>query len=155
MTSKVTICLSIPPVTLGPSPSLHPKQMSIWRLAREAICRGESVCIQQGSCSSMVTNRAFCPVDKTLCVGFCVASQNQSSNEDFVVQMSLGAFVIFRGWYPETSFALQMMLKQAPRLLHPFVAQRLPKSSIQLFWASYLFHRSSRPCPPILALSIH
>jgi hypothetical protein len=49
--SKMTISISISPLRLEPSPSLHPNPISIWYFAEKGTSRGKSLCAKEVSIS--------------------------------------------------------------------------------------------------------
>jgi len=90
----------------------HPNGISIWWLAREAICIGHSLWVQQALISSLVTYWARHWVNQSWCICFALASRNLPSYDYFLVETSLAVFAIFRGWYQVTPYVMQLLLVQ-------------------------------------------
>jgi len=97
MTSNIHICILIPPMTRELSPCLRQNLISIWWLAVEAICRGESLRVQQASHSEWVINWAQRWVQDRIYSCSTVASQDVAKYHYFPVEKSLLAFAIFWG----------------------------------------------------------
>ena len=94
--------------------------ISISGLAWEATCRGNSSWVEQASLSYSLSNGALCWANETISIGLHVASLKQTSYVYFLVERSLAAFAMLRGWSQETLLALQMLTEHV-RLLHlPF-----------------------------------
>jgi hypothetical protein len=80
-----------------PSPCLCPNPISIWQLARDAICRGKSLQLELAWQSLSVTNWAPQWASAVLCDCLPEVSPNPASFDYFPVESSLAAFVIVQG----------------------------------------------------------
>jgi len=103
LTSKIQIYLVIPPLTQKPSPCLRLNSISMWWLAGEARCRGESLQVQPASVLAKVTNRALWRLQVWVYSCSTAASQNPASYDYFLVRKSLTAFAIFLGQCQDTT----------------------------------------------------
>jgi len=103
MSSKIAILLSTLQVMQEPSRLLCPNPISICHLARDIICRGKSLRIEQPLQWLSVRHRAplrvlavpwECPLD---------FSPNPASFDSLPVDMSVTAFVILRGQFQDAA----------------------------------------------------
>jgi hypothetical protein len=85
-----------PPVMQEPSPCLHPNMISIWDLARVAICLGKSLLVELASQAFSLTKRAPRQAFDVLIDSRSEVSPNSASFDYCPVEQSLPAFVIVR-----------------------------------------------------------
>jgi len=154
LTSKVTICLSIPPVTLKLSTSLCPNLICVLSSALETIWCGKCLWFKQASFSYLVPNWALCRVNDTINVYLYVTSLNQATYDRILVKMSVAAFAIFPVKYPNTLLALQMLSERAQLLLFLLADYQQLASSIRLSHMLNFFDRNSWLCTLTPAVSI-
>jgi len=81
-------------------------------------------------------------------------SANTGWYDDFPVEMSLAAFVIVRGRYQKSAYALQMLLVMVWLQLCLFGASQMPQPAIRLSCTSYLTHGGSGLHPSIPVASV-
>ena len=105
--SKLPVWLSILPATQEQSPWVRPNPISTWYFARNDIFEGKSLRVQPALLSQSVTNRAQRRARETLCGWVTMFSPNQTSFDYFLVEKSVAAYVILRGWNAESAYALQ------------------------------------------------
>jgi len=143
MMSKIQICLYIIPMMQGPSPCLRPDTISIWWLVGEAVCRSDSLPVQQALHSEWVMNRALQWAGGWIYSCSTVSSQNLADSDCVLVERSLAAFVIFRGECRDTPYPLKMLSVQVQLHHHPIDVYWLLVPSNWMFRTGYLVRRSS------------
>jgi len=152
--SKDSVSLSIAFALQEPLPLLCRYPISAGWLAGEAICRGESLRVEQASHSAWEMNWPPFRAEDMLYLCLTTASPNPGKFDYGLVEKSLGAEAIFPGHYQESPLALQMLWVEVQLQYHMFGVWWVPESSVRFCRTSLHCHRSSRLCPPILAVSI-
>jgi len=92
MTSKIPICLTILPMTQEPLPWHCLNLISIWWLAGEDFCGGESLQVQQALHSEWVMNWVQWRAQGQEYLCLMAASQNLARYDYFPVEKSVAAF---------------------------------------------------------------
>jgi len=100
--SRLPICVIIPPVTQEPSPCPLWNAISIWQWSWDVLCRGWSLWVQHAWIAEFVTNRALGQAGGTECGHVSAVSANLASYGYSLVEKSLVAFAIFRGCCQES-----------------------------------------------------
>jgi len=109
---------------------------------------------QQAVISESMTNEVLQQVRENQRMCVTGVSGNKASYENFWVESSLAAFVIFRGHYEVSPYALPMLSVQMRLRPAPWAIEPLPRHSIPSSRTSHLSHQSRRLGLPIAVASI-
>ena len=120
----------------------------MWSLASDAICRAKSLQVQQGLIALSATNQLLQLAAETLCVCGTEVSLNPASFDYFRVETSHASFVIVRGSYRDSAYALHMLSVMVRLQSCLFEAWQLLEPSIRLSHTSYISHTCKRQRPP-------
>jgi hypothetical protein len=100
--SKITICLSVPLLTVEPQPWLCTNPIYIFWLSEKHKCSGKNLRAKQASHSALGMDQTKCYVQDWVYLYPTGASQNQARYNYLYDEMSLVWFPIFRRQYEDT-----------------------------------------------------